>query len=80
MNNSEPSVATLDHPALLSVKQARFYLGGIARSTLYQLIASREITPYKLRNKGRMVGRTVFMKEDLDKYVTSLRNPCVGDL
>ena len=40
---------------------------GTSRSTIYRLIADRQITPLKVR------GRTLILREDLEAYVRSLR-------
>lgn len=52
--------------------EAREQLGGISRSTLYQLIKDGKLTPTKL-------GRRVFIAADeLERYVSTLKTPAIA--
>jgi excisionase family DNA binding protein len=49
--------------ALLDYEAAQRYLGGVSRSTLKQLVTSKELRRLKIRR------RTLFRRDDLDAYI-----------
>jgi excisionase family DNA binding protein len=53
----QAATALLDYPA------AQNYLGGVSRSTLKLLVATKEL---RIVNVGR---RTLFRRDDLDSYI-----------
>ena len=59
VTTATPSPAT----PLLNYPAAQQYLGGVSRSTMKQLVASRELRAISVR------GRTMFRRDDLDAYV-----------
>lgn len=58
---------TSDH-ALLSVDEARAYLGGISRSHLYRLIKDEQI------DRVKSGGRALITRVSCDAYVARLAN------
>ena len=58
MNNE-----TVDGKKVLSIEDARQYLGGISRNTLYRLFKSNDLKSFTV-NKRRFV-----LKSEIDSYI-----------
>jgi excisionase family DNA binding protein len=64
-----------DRPALLTVDQARAYLGGLSQSELRQLYTRGELACIRL---GRRKG-VRFRAADLDAYIDRRRTPAKAE-
>lgn len=62
----------LDERRLVSITDTRRVLGGIGRTTVYELIKQGEIVKVNIGSRGFVTG------ESLDAYLDRLRRPVTG--
>lgn len=64
---------TTERPGLVSIKDTMRKLGGIARSTVYVLIANGDIRSVQLRARGNIRGRRMVLTESIEDYLERLK-------
>ena len=72
MNASSHPTTTTDAPSLACIQETRRLLGGIGRSTVYELLANGELRSVHIRTRGKLRGRRMILTESIQDYVKRL--------